>query len=79
MRTKNQCWDLEYNRVIRHYHGHLSGVYCIAQHPLLDIIITAGRDSVGRVWDIRTKQQAMVLGGHEVRAFSLCETILYDD
>ena len=22
-----RCWDLEYNRVIRDYHGHLSGVY----------------------------------------------------
>ena len=22
-----KCWDLEQNKVIRHYHGHLSGVY----------------------------------------------------
>ena len=21
-----KCWDLEVNRVVRHYHGHLSGV-----------------------------------------------------
>lgn len=24
-----KCWDLESNKVIRHYHGHLSGVYAM--------------------------------------------------
>lgn len=24
-----KCWDLEVNKVIRHYHGHLSGVYSL--------------------------------------------------
>lgn len=42
-------WDLEYNKVIRHYHGHLSGVYCLELHPTLDILMTGGRDSVTRV------------------------------
>ena len=59
-----KCWDLEYNKVIRHYHGHLSAVYCVTIHPTLDIIITGGRDSVARVWDMRTKQQIHLLGGH---------------
>ena len=59
-----KCWDLEYNKVVRSYHGHLSGVYCIATHPTLDVILTGGRDSVCRVWDIRTKAEVMVLGGH---------------
>ena len=57
-----KCWDLEYNKVVRSYHGHLSGVYCIATHPTLDVILTGGRDSVCRVWDIRTKAEVMVLG-----------------
>jgi pleiotropic regulator 1 len=57
-------WDLEYNKVIRHYHGHLSGVFCIDVHPVLDLLITGGRDSVARVWDMRTKHQIHVLGGH---------------
>jgi hypothetical protein len=35
--------------VIRHYHGHLSGVFSLALHPLLDVLITGGRDSVARV------------------------------
>jgi pleiotropic regulator 1 len=43
--------------VIRHYHGHLSGIYCLALHPTLDVLITGGRDSVARVWDMRSKQQ----------------------
>jgi len=33
-----KCWDLETNKVIRHYHGHLSGVYslaCVALAPQL--------------------------------------------
>eukprot|EP00600_Ochromonadales_sp_CCMP1393_P015145 CAMPEP_0175024364 /NCGR_PEP_ID=MMETSP0005-20121125/16413_1 /TAXON_ID=420556 /ORGANISM="Ochromonas sp., Strain CCMP1393" /LENGTH=451 /DNA_ID=CAMNT_0016282883 /DNA_START=122 /DNA_END=1474 /DNA_ORIENTATION=+ len=59
-----KCWDLEYNKVIRHYHGHLSGVFCLDIHPVLDILFTGGRDSVCRVWDMRTKHQIHVLGGH---------------
>lgn len=58
------CWDLEYNRVVRHYHGHLSGVHCLALHPTLDILVTGGRDSVARVWDMRTKKQIHALAGH---------------
>ena len=41
-----KCWDLEYNKVIRHYHGHLSGVYSLSLHPTLDLLVTGGRDSV---------------------------------
>jgi pleiotropic regulator 1 len=44
-----KCWDLEVNKVVRHYHGHLSGVYSIALHPTLDVLVTGGRDSVARV------------------------------
>ena len=40
-----KCWDLEYNKVIRHYHGHLSGVYCLSLHPTLDYLVTGGRDA----------------------------------
>ncbi|KAJ1876694.1 pre-mRNA-splicing factor prp46, partial [Coemansia sp. RSA 486] len=43
-----KCWDLETNKVVRQYHGHLSGVYSIALHPVLDILVTGGRDSVAR-------------------------------
>lgn len=35
-----KCWDLETNRVIRHYHGHLSGVYALALHPELDVLVS---------------------------------------
>ena len=49
-----KCWDLETNKVIRHYHGHLSGVYSCALHPTLDILCTGGRDAAVRVWDIRS-------------------------
>jgi pleiotropic regulator 1 len=51
-------------QVIRNYHGHLSGVYCLALHPTLDLIMTGGRDSTCRVWDMRTKTQVFALGGH---------------
>ncbi|MBA0616526.1 hypothetical protein Godav_016568 [Gossypium davidsonii] len=60
-----KCWDLEQNKVIRSYHGHLSGVYCLALHPTIDILLTGGRDSVCRVWDIRTKMQIFALSGHD--------------
>lgn len=42
-------WDMEQNKVIRHFHGHLSGVFCLKLHPTLDLLITGGRDSVARV------------------------------
>ena len=60
------CWEVmsarlhddirrSHAQVIRHYHGHLSGVYSLAVHPTLDVLMTGGRDSVCRVWDMRTK------------------------
>ena len=59
-----KCWDLEYNKVVRHYHGHLSGVYSLSLHPTLDLLVTGGRDSVARVWDVRTKNNVHTLTGH---------------
>lgn len=52
-------------QVIRHYHGHLSGVYALKLHPTLDILMTGGRDSVCRVWDMRSKVQIHALSGHD--------------
>ncbi|GFH26751.1 WD_REPEATS_REGION domain-containing protein, partial [Haematococcus lacustris] len=66
-----KCWDLEQNKVIRSYHGHLSGVYSIALHPKLDVLMTGGRDSVCRVWDVRTKVQVHCLSGHEQTVCSI--------
>ncbi|ELR08027.1 hypothetical protein GMDG_02865 [Pseudogymnoascus destructans 20631-21] len=60
-----KCWDLETNKVIRHYHGHLSGVYTLALHPTLDVLVTGGRDGVARVWDMRTRSNIHVLAGHK--------------
>ena len=34
-------------------------------HPTLDILMTGGRDSACRVWDMRTKNQVYCLSGHE--------------
>ncbi|KAJ0837239.1 putative transcription factor WD40-like family [Helianthus annuus] len=34
--------------VIREYHGNLSGVYCLALHPTIDVLLTNGRDSICR-------------------------------
>jgi pleiotropic regulator 1 len=36
----------------------------MALHPELDILVTGGRDATARVWDMRTKAQIHVLGGH---------------
>jgi pleiotropic regulator 1 len=50
-----KCWDLEQNKVVRQYHGHLSGIFSCALHPDLDLLVTGGRDATARIWDIRTK------------------------
>ncbi|KAL9994814.1 putative transcription factor WD40-like family [Helianthus debilis subsp. tardiflorus] len=55
--------SLHRSPVIRPYYGHLSGVYCLALHPTIDVL-TGGRDSVCRVWDIRSKMQIHALSGH---------------
>lgn len=55
---------MEANKIIRHYHGHLSGVYALSLHPTLDVLVTSGRDASARVWDMRTKAQIHVLAGH---------------
>jgi pleiotropic regulator 1 len=52
------------NKVIRSYHGHLSGVYCLKVHHDLSVIVTGGRDSTARVWDIRVRRQIHALVGH---------------
>ena len=35
-----KCWDMEYNKVIRQYHGHLSGVYSLSLNPDLSLVLT---------------------------------------
>ena len=50
--------------MIRHYHGHLSAVYSMALHPTIDVLVTCGRDSTARVWDMRTKANIHTLAGH---------------
>jgi len=59
-----KCWDLEHNKVVRHYHGHLSAVQDLAIHPTIDVLVTCARDSTARVWDMRTKAQIFCLSGH---------------
>lgn len=56
-------WDLEYNKIIRHYHGHLSGVFCLSLHPTLDVLVTGGRDSVARVcnYDLLSPEELFLL------------------
>merc|ERR1712181_217119 len=53
-----------YNKVIRHYNGHLSAVYDLALHPTLDVLVSCGRDSTARVWDMRSKVNIHTLAGH---------------
>jgi pleiotropic regulator 1 len=42
----------------------LSAVYALQIHPSLDLIITGGRDSTARIWDMRTKASVHILSGH---------------
>ena len=66
-----KCWDLEANKVVRNYHGHLSGVFCLGLHPALDVLVSGGRDSTARVWDMRSRVQAACLTGHADAVCSL--------
>ena len=39
-------------------------MHSVALHPTLDVLLTTGRDSSVRVWDMRTKSQVHCLTGH---------------
>lgn len=54
-----------YNKVIWSYQSHLSGVYCSALHPSLDILMAGDQDSVCRVWNMKTRAEVFVLTGHK--------------
>jgi WD40 repeat protein len=45
----------------------------MAIHPLLDLMVTGGRDSTARVWDMRTKQQIFALTGNQDRENNILE------
>jgi pleiotropic regulator 1 len=60
-----RCFDLEYNKVVRDYHGHTNGVYALSLHPTLDLLVSGSRDASARVWDIRTRAQIHILAGHK--------------
>lgn len=66
--------------MIRDYHAHLSGGYCISMLENQggpNIVVTGGRDSVGRVWDIRTTAEVAVLAGHTQTVASIqCQMAL---
>jgi pleiotropic regulator 1 len=46
-------------------------VYSLALHPTLPLLITGGRDSSVRVWDIRTRLQVHCMSGHASTVASL--------
>ncbi|CAL1377005.1 unnamed protein product [Linum trigynum] len=72
-----KCWDLEQNKVIRSYVGHLSGVYCLALHPTIDVLLTGGRDSVCRVSDVQTRKQIFSQALHEETVCSVLARSMY--
>ncbi|KAK8731762.1 hypothetical protein OTU49_007248 [Cherax quadricarinatus] len=42
----------------------MSACYGLALHPTIDVLVTCGRDSTARVWDLRTKANIHTLTGH---------------
>ena len=61
---RTNIWVKKYFPFFRHYHGHLSAVYDLALHPTIDVLVSCGRDSTARVWDMRTKTNIHTLSGH---------------
>ena len=45
-------------------YGHLSAVYFMALDLNTDVLVTAGRDSTARVWNMWTKINVHTLVGH---------------
>ncbi|KAL4585092.1 hypothetical protein LXL04_009706 [Taraxacum kok-saghyz] len=74
-----KCWDLEKNKVIRLYHRHLSGVYCLALHPTINVLLTGGRDSVcGGLEAVLDKDENMSIGQRDALLLfrTLCKIMM---
>lgn len=59
-----KCWDLEKQKVLRKFKGHFSSVTGLAVHPLLNVLVSGGRDCTTRIWDMRIKKEIKVLDVH---------------
>ena len=69
--------DLKTNQAISHYHGHFSGVFCLALRPTLDILVMmGGLDAVAQVLDMQTKMSLHMLTGHEHTFASLLTKLM---
>lgn len=63
----DSTWSLstfETQQTILQQSGHSDNLMANAFHPDGSLIVTGGRDAVGRIWDLRTGRTIMVLEGH---------------
>lgn len=63
-----KCWDVEYNKVIHEYVGHVSTVNSLVVGFLL---ITIGRDCSAKSWDLRSSHLVRAYKGHTAEVSSL--------
>ena len=61
---------LETQQTILQQPGHSANLMACAFHPDGSLIVTGGRDAVGRIWDLRSGRTIMVLEGHGGDVFS---------
>jgi len=55
---------LEQQEEVLHQEGHSKPVYCIGFQNDGALAVTGGKDSFGRIWDLRTGRCIMFLEGH---------------
>lgn len=63
----DSTWSLstfETQQTILQQPGHSAHLMACAFHPDGSLIVTGGRDAVGRIWDLRSGRTIMVLEGH---------------
>jgi U4/U6 small nuclear ribonucleoprotein PRP4 len=56
--------SLETQQTILEQPGHSANLMACSFHPDGSLILTGGRDAVGRIWDLRTGRTIMILEGH---------------
>mmetsp|Transcript_40251 Transcript_40251/g.82382 ORF Transcript_40251/g.82382 Transcript_40251/m.82382 type:complete len:229 (+) Transcript_40251:274-960(+) len=59
-----KCWDLEKKKIVRKFKGHFSSINNLTFHPLLNVLISCGRDKTIRIWDLRIKREIKTLAMH---------------
>ena len=67
-----KLWDLSKKRMVGSLHGHSGAVVDLILDDFATRILSVGRDSLAKVWDIKTGSELYTFRGHKGHATACC-------